>query len=142
MLPGRISEIRYWASGSLGASSGAKAATTRKTSTMAAPRMATGSRRSRRNALRVSDRPLSPSGSAPARAARASMRSRLRSPRDVIGSAPVRFASSSDPHPRVEQAVGDVDQQVHQHVDDRQHEDEALQDGEVALADRVEQREA
>jgi hypothetical protein len=60
--PGRISERSVCARGSRGASSGAKRATTRNRTTMTAPMIATGSRRSRRIALRVSETPPSPSG--------------------------------------------------------------------------------
>src|SRR4051812_15383747 len=139
MWLGRISLSSVWASGSRAASSGANAATTRKTTTMTAPRMATGSRRSRRNALLVSETPPSPSGTWPVRAASSSIRRRLTSPRAVTIPPFGHTRWSSDAHSRVEQTVGDVDQQVHQHVDDRQHEDEPLQEGVVAGEQRVPQ---
>src|SRR4051794_4899469 len=120
-------DSRLWSSGSFGASNGAKIATNRKITTMTAPMIATGSRRSRRIALLVSETPPAPSGTWPARTASSSIRSRRRSPSVVMALAPVHLASSSDPHSRVENAVGDVHGQVHQHVHDGEHQDEPLQ---------------
>ena len=108
--------------GSYGVSSGAKIATsTKNASTISAPTMAVGLRRSRRKA--------------PARARRRQLLGR----RIVAASSTGIGEAHDDPHPRVDDAVGDVHRQVDQRVDDRDEQDEALQDGVVTLADRLEQ---
>src|SRR5690625_161697 len=56
----------------------------------------------------------------------------------VVGrSATVWAARSVIAHPGVEEAVGQVDQQVDQHEQEREHQDRALDDGEVAGVDRL-----
>src|SRR5690625_7848465 len=64
-------------------------------------------------------------------------RIRLRVELRVGRSATVWAARSVIAHPGVEEAVGQVDQQVDQHEPEREHQDRALDDGEVAGGDRL-----
>src|SRR4051794_21645797 len=49
---------------------------------------------------------------------------------------------SVEPHPWIEHGVDDVRDQVDQHHQDREHQRDALDDGEVALQDRVDHQAA
>src|SRR5690606_26643328 len=89
--------------------------------TMRAPSRKTGSVRSRSQALFQRLTPSS-SESVPA-SARASMRAFLRSPGLVIEV----IAASPGPDARVDDRVGDVDQQVDDDVDECGHHDQHLQ---------------
>src|SRR5690606_31142968 len=95
--------------------------------TMTAPSRKTGSVRSRSQALFQRLTPSS-SESVPA-SARASMRAFLRSPGLVME---VIAGSSPSPDARVDDRVGDVDQQVDDDVDECGHHDQHLQHGVVA----------
>src|SRR5688500_13215265 len=112
-LPGRTS-VRSTVVGEYGASSGAKTATTTKNRMSTAPTTAVGLRRSRRRTSRPRP-PASSSLTATSSAVEA----------DMLIPRPPR---SSGAHPGVEDAVGEVDQQVDHDEDRGQEEHAALQD--------------
>src|SRR5664279_5651131 len=111
--------FRSCARGSCGASSGANSATRMKRATRTKPMIAPGLRRSRRNAS--DQRPPWPSNA-----------NSLDS-----SSATDTLLLPSEPDAGVDQAVRDVDEQVHEHDDDRDEQDPALDHRVVPVADRL-----
>src|SRR5207248_5229206 len=118
----RATRRRFWSFGAYGAISGANTAATMKTKTRNAPRIAAGLRRSRRNASRHSP-PVAPSSATSC----------------ASSSATLTPGASRVADPRVDDRVREVDDQVHEHEDEGEEEDPTLEDGVVAVEDRVPQ---
>src|SRR5712691_3236396 len=113
--------IRLWRAGSWGATQGANTAAPITAKRMRAPARAAGLRAS----LRHAREPSVPRTESPPTATL------------EVAYVPMDTAASAHPNLRVEVDVEEVDDEVHQHHDEGEDEDPLLHDGEVELADGV-----
>src|SRR4051794_28034222 len=123
--PGRMM-LRSWACGSYGARTPANSPASTKMAMRTSP--ATAARLASTRLRASFQRPVISSPSTLSSAAVASERLTV----------PPAGCSRAHPDPRVEDAVGEVDDQVHDHEDDRQEQDAGLDDREVAEGDGLE----